>query len=58
MSPFKGSVAEIRAKELLEQQGYAEVDYPRDAEGNIISNGMKAGTFMGLTQTGNTRRFR
>ena len=38
MSPLKGSVAEIRAKEQLEQQGYTDLDFPRDAEGKIISN--------------------
>ena len=38
ISPLKGSVAEIMAKEQLEQQGYTELDFPRDAAGEIISN--------------------
>ena len=38
ISPLKGSVAEIMAKEQLAQQGYTELDFPRDAAGEIISN--------------------
>lgn len=38
MSRLKGSVAEIRAKEMLEERGYTNIDFPQDAEGNFISN--------------------
>ncbi len=38
MSPLKGSVTEIKAKDILEEQKGYTLDFPRDAEGKIISN--------------------
>lgn len=38
MSPLKGSVTEIKAKEILEEQKGYTLDFPRDAEGKFVSN--------------------